>query len=322
MSIYKGAASEGNRAESLLKMREMEREMMNAKKAKMEQETERATDINSRFSSTTDGKLQQKYKDSTYGLLTLEETKALRLAMEAEREQEIAASLSVPEAAKKKKKENAKPVISFSVDDGEDSGGSEEEAPRKIAKKNPLVDTSFLPDRNREQKEREERERLRIEWVEHQKALKEEKIAITYSYWDGTGHRYTVEMKKGETIEKFLVSCLNQLRKEFAELRAVSPENLIYVKEDLIIPYHMTFYDFIVTKARGKSGPLFSFDVHDDVRFDAIDTRIEKDESHAGKVILRSWYERNKHIFPANRWEPYDPEKKWDTYTISDFNKN
>ena len=42
-------------------------------------------------------------------------------------------------------------------------------------------------------------------------------------------------------------------------------------------------------------------------------------QSHAGKVVLRSWYERNKHIFPASRWEPYDPEKKWDKYTVSSF---
>ena len=40
-------------------------------------------------------------------------------------------------------------------------------------------------------------------------------------------------------------------------------------------------------------------------------------QSHAGKVVLRSWYEKNKHIFPASRWEPYDPEKKWDKYTVS-----
>ena len=35
MSIYKGAASEGSRADMLLKMREREREDMNAKKAKV-----------------------------------------------------------------------------------------------------------------------------------------------------------------------------------------------------------------------------------------------------------------------------------------------
>lgn len=45
-------------------------------------------------------------------------------------------------------------------------------------------------------------------------------------------------------------------------------------------------------------------------------------QSHAGKVVLRSWYEKNKHIFPASRWEPYDPEKKWDKYTVSIFSTN
>ena len=45
---------------------------------------------------------------------------------------------------------------------------------------------------------------------------------------------------------------------------------------------------------------------------------VEKEEGHVGKVLLRSWYERNKHIFPASRWEPYDPEKKWEKYTMSD----
>lgn len=65
---------------------------------------------------------------------------------------------------------------------------------------------------------------------------------------------------------------------------------------------HYTFYDFLVNKARGKSGPLFNFDVHDDVRLLA-DASLEKDESHAGKVVERSYYQRNKHIFPASRWE-------------------
>jgi protein FAM50 len=65
---------------------------------------------------------------------------------------------------------------------------------------------------------------------------------------------------------------------------------------------HYTFYDFIVNKARGKSGPLFNFDVHDDVRMLA-DATVEKNESHAGKVVTRSYYNRNKHIFPASRWE-------------------
>ncbi|KAJ3114868.1 Epsin-3, clathrin recruitment and traffic between the Golgi and endosome [Phlyctochytrium bullatum] len=63
---------------------------------------------------------------------------------------------------------------------------------------------------------------------------KEEKIVITYSYWDGSGHRKQVE--------------------------------------------HYTFYDFIVNQTRGKSGPLFAFDVFDDVRL-TNDASIETEEA-------------------------------------------
>lgn len=60
----------------------------------------------------------------------------------------------------------------------------------------------------------------------------------------------------------------------------------MYVKEDLIMPQHYTFYDFIITKARGKSGPLFNFDVHDDVRMLG-DATVEKDE-----VWFFGWYSK------------------------------
>jgi hypothetical protein len=46
--------------------------------------------------------------------------------------------------------------------------------------------------------------------------------------------------------------------------------------------------------------------VHDDVRL-INDARVEKDESHPGKVVERHWYEKNKHIFPASRWEVVRP---------------
>ena len=154
------------------------------------------------------------------------------------------------------------------------------------------------------------RESLRRQWEENQKSLKDEEVEITYSYWDGSGHRKTVIMKKGNSIYQFLCKVLENIRSEFPELKIVTGDQLMYVKEDLIIPQTNTFYDFIVSRARGKTGPLFNFDVKEDVRL-KYDATVEKDESHAGKVVLRSWYERNKHIFPASRWEPFDPTKNY-----------
>lgn len=51
------------------------------------------------------------------------------------------------------------------------------------------------------------------------------------------------------------------------------------------------------------------------------DATVEKNESHAGKIVERAWYNRNKHVFPSSRWEPFDPEKKYTSYTIKDSKK-
>ena len=127
-------------------------------------------------------------------------------------------------------------------------------------------------------------------------------------------------MLKGNSIYQFLQKCLENLRKEFSELRYIKKkQNLAHVptyinscvphpqslqcgcfnvcqrrpdhstgtyepkfkkkgyKLHLFSFQHYSFYDFIINKARGKSGPLFSFDVHEDVRL-VTDANIEKDE--------------------------------------------
>ena len=55
---------------------------------------------------------------------------------------------------------------------------------------------------------------------------------------------------------QFLEIARKSLMEEFRELRGCSSENLLYIKEDLIIPHDMTFHYLIETKARGKSGPV------------------------------------------------------------------
>jgi hypothetical protein len=45
------------------------------------------------------------------------------------------------------------------------------------------------------------------EWAAKQSTLKEEEIDITFSYWDGSGHRRTVRMKKGNWWSLFDGAC-------------------------------------------------------------------------------------------------------------------
>jgi len=349
MAQYKGAASEGSRAMQLAKKREQAQEEIEFRKKKIEDDL-RISGIKDKFATHYDA-VEQQLKTSTIGLVTLDEMKAKQEVIvqerekqlakkQREKEREIEQELEAKRAEKRKQKQQIQ-TLSFQLDEEEEEEEEEDdddddddenlnnetesnmESDSKKFKtcKNPDVDTSFLPDREREEEENKLREELRQEWVQKQETLKQEPIEITYSYWDGSGHRRTVKMIKGNSIYQFLQRCLDSLRKDFHELKNITADQLMYVKEDLIIPHHYSFYDFIVTKARGKSGPLFSFDVHDDVRL-VNDASIEKDESHAGKVLLRSWYERNKHIFPASRWEPYDPTKTYEKYSIKDKKKN
>ena len=66
-----------------------------------------------------------------------------------------------------------------------------------------------------------DREKLRAEWEEKQERIKSEEINITYSYWDGSGHRRQIKLKKGNTIQQFLHKALDTLRKDFNDLKPV-----------------------------------------------------------------------------------------------------
>ena len=100
-------------------------------------------------------------------------------------------------------------------------------------------------------------------------------LEITYSYWDGRGHRKSIKVPKGTSIGKFLEAVRNDLVKvrrerrtclylylwpcrraprrsansrlhlydtvyllvqDFVELKSVAADALMYIKEDLIIP--------------------------------------------------------------------------------------
>jgi protein FAM50 len=340
----------GSRAASLVRKRQAEQDAYEERKRKIIHENQKSSSgIMDKFSvEGVSAKKEQEFRQKTFGLVTAEEfAKAQKESTtkdndddpnninnnNAKSEEDKAKEQALLEKQKKKERKKARKkkkkmlsTLSFAdADDAEgmfesthddDNDNKLDEVEQEV-KKNPLVDTSFLPDRKREEALATKRLELQQEWKEAQGRIRKELLEITYSYWDGSGHRRFVQVEKGETVGAFLEKVRKDLCKEFREMQNItSGDALLYVKEDLIIPQDITFYDLIVTKARGKSGPLFNFDVHDDVRVGAIDSRVEKDESHPGKVVERRWYDRNKHIFPASRWEVFDPNKDYGRYTI------
>jgi protein FAM50 len=357
----------GSRAAGLTQQRAADQEAYEAKKRKLEEDSARGVGrIDDKFDSTVLNTVL-----SGGGLQTKAQYVAAQAAAAAPAPAPPAAAAAAPKRRKKASKRPKAVALSFADDDCGDGG--EVAAPKAL--KCPDVETSFLPDRARDDAARGEAAALAAEWTALQERAKAEPLEVVYSaarrgdrgaffrgpsrrgssggrarasprrelprrevprraaprrlgtraptrrrragYWDGSGHRRTLEITKGHTIGKFLAASLAQLEHEFPDLRRVHVDNLMYVKEDLVIPHYFTFHDLIVSRARGKSGPLFRFDAKDDVRLGPTDVRVESDATHPGKVVMRAWFERNKHIFPASRWEPYDPAvARDDRYTV------
>ncbi|CAF2050002.1 BnaA09g43400D [Brassica napus] len=333
---YVGTSQDGVRIRRLQKQREAERRKIQELKSKTASGQEQSGLL--QFGSSSCEILDTAFKKETVGLVTREEYVEKRVNIrnkfEEEEKEKLLKLLQEEEELQQQKRSKKRKLkgssrLSF-AEDLEDGSDDDDDAENKSSGnlrygklgKDPSVETNFLPDSEREAEEQAERERLKKQWTREQEQIKNEPLQITYSYWDGTGHRRVIQastcytsVRKGDPIGNFLRAVQQQLAPDFREIRTASVENLLYVKEDLIIPHQHSFYELIINKARGKSGPLFHFDVHEDVRTIA-DATIEKDESHAGKVVERHWYEKNKHIFPASRWEIYDPTKKWERYTV------
>ncbi|XP_077696256.1 protein FAM50A isoform X2 [Eretmochelys imbricata] len=221
MAQYKGAASEAGRALQLMKKRERQREHMEQMRQRIAEENIMKSNIDKKFSAHYDA-VEAELKSSTVGLVTLNDMKAKQEALVKEREKQLAKKeqskelqLKLERLRERERKQEQKRKISslsFTLDDDEEEEEEEEEEqleeeepelekeelPPKKRKlgKNPDVDTSFLPDRDREEEENRLREELRQEWEAKQEKIKSEEIEITFSYWDGSGHRRTVKVSR------------------------------------------------------------------------------------------------------------------------------
>ena len=144
-------------------------------------------------------------------------------------------------ARKKKLKEQKKRMATLSFAGDEEEAGifAEDEVettittnatkPLLASKKDPTVDTSFLPDKHRDEQLIQQRLQLEQEWVAKQEVIRQEKLEITYSYWDGSGHRRSIVCRKGDTIGQFLKLALEkQLSKEFRNLQGLAHDDLMY----------------------------------------------------------------------------------------------
>ncbi|KAL2142900.1 hypothetical protein VTI28DRAFT_608 [Corynascus sepedonium] len=187
-------------------------------------------------------------------------------------------------------------------------------------------------------REAAEREALRKEFLMLQAAVKATEIAIPFVFYDGTNiPGGIVRVKKGDFVWLFL----DKSRKVGAQLGVgadksvnarrdwarVSVDDLLLVRGTMIIPHHYEFYYFIINKTIGPGNRLL-FDYSSEAtptqtaaatpgiagvgRAPAL-SELEgaSDDPTITKVVDRRWYQRNKHIYPANMWQEFDPEKDY-----------
>mmetsp|Transcript_6514 Transcript_6514/g.20515 ORF Transcript_6514/g.20515 Transcript_6514/m.20515 type:complete len:325 (+) Transcript_6514:100-1074(+) len=310
-----GASAEGNvagaRAARLTKEREADQKKYDEAKKKIESDAVKALPgrIDDKFDKTVLNTVL-----SGGGLQTAAEYKASQARPAAAAPVAEAPKPKTDARAAKRAKITQRAMLSFGDEFEEEEGAA---PPPKKGLKCPDAVTDFLPDARRDAEAEAKRQELTAEYRALQAKAKLEPLRVVYSYWDGSAHRRVLDVHRGDTIAAFLEKARDQLSGEFPALRSVAVENLIYVKEDLILPGHVSFHELIVAKARGKSGPLFDFGVRDDVRAGPTDVRAESDAVHPGKVLLRAWYERNRSLFPASRWEVYEVGKTYGArYTV------
>ena len=152
--------------------------------------------------------------------------------------------------------------------------------------------------------------------------LKNTPVRLTLSFYDGADHRFFVDFKRGDPLLEVIKKC----RLEYGPLRGVLVENLMLVKENLILPGELSVFDLeemgaLKDGGRGPhhSTPLFSFTLQkrdqktqiepgSQVIFSEEDM-IETDASRNAKLFTKSWYERNKQLIPAKYWIPFDAQK-------------
>ena len=207
---------------------------------------------------------------------------------------------------------SAKPSRSASVlETDDDTTSTTFKRKRLKVGKDPSVNTSFLPDREREEQERIENERNRKEWLKKQEEIKAETVTIQFAYYDGLSHLGSVSLKKGEPVYNFI----DRAKQSFSAIRDIGADRLCFAKDDIVIPHELSFYYFQANNVQGKYGPLFDFydpeaperprnknDVSSYIGNVLMQPRI-------GKLVTRKYMETNKHIYPCSKWELYDPEK-------------
>ncbi|KAK9382794.1 XAP5, circadian clock regulator-domain-containing protein [Kockiozyma suomiensis] len=264
------------------------------------------------FTSSSMSTVEKMMASETIGLVGFEELKRMRGEMGAKLRQADETKLgtdaednsltddSAARKIKKKRKSAQKSKLSF-YDDEEEGESEVVSRPKKSRTADPSIDSSFIKTKKEEELERAQREQLKREYLSLQEKIKEETVEFRFCYFDGTYTPGQVTIKKGDQVWLML----DRTRKGNTEFHRGTVDDIMLIQDNIIIPHYYEFHYFILNRVETKSGLLFDFD--------AVDRDIKRT-----KVVHRAWYEKNKHIFPANTWQEFDPEIDYTKQVLRD----
>ena len=236
----------GARAMQLEKERQAQQELFEAEKEKLTKKSSNSVlGIHGKFQTARIGtKQEEDFRAKTVGLVSAQEflTAAQTLEEgldeeaklhEKQRQEEEDARHTVKKEKKiMRQKRKMKSLLSFMADDEQEEIVLQNAS--KVVKKDPTIDTSFLPDKQRHIDQESKRKYLENMWIEKQDRIRKEPLEVVYSFWDGSGHRRTTNILKGYTVGDFLEKVRQDLLPEFKELANLSSDALMFVKEDLV----------------------------------------------------------------------------------------
>jgi len=194
---------------------------------------------------------------------------------------------------------------------------------KKKSMKNPSVNTAFL--KKTDEEAREEADKLiqkKKQVLEQEERTRSEEMQFEFKFVlrasgplvtsQPTFNR-TAKVKKGSSVEQFLKVERQALMKDTNE--SVS-QNLIFIAAEFIVPDHLKFFELMQFKYT-NGVPIFIF------------SKDQKDPKEGKElpivpitVMERSWYEKNRHIYPQSRWEVFDDLKAYSDPRFSSREKN
>ena len=337
--------NDGQRAQKALQLekeREIMKEIFREKRDKIRKDNRISINTEKFVKESED--LNKKLAKDTVGLVHLNQFQKIREDIETEERTGILKNRENEEKERKRKRrQQAASKLSFEVDEDEEPEIEVERGDREISSIS--EDGTLLIKKNRlgadpsvvsyfeasdyvaatsaaleSSKERQELERK----VRDEKR-KSSLVRLTLSFYDGADHRFCVDFKRGDVLMDVLKKC--QL--EYGPLRGVLLEDLMLVKENLILPSTLSVFDLEEMGALkdGGRGPyhnsdLFSFTLQAKDQKAAAnsgdptstaplspDEMIETDASRNAKICCKAWFERNKQLVPAKYWFSFDSGK-------------